>query len=100
MDSDCGNCFGRRSPLDPSNMDFPLKLDNTPSINQVFTPVNIAILASLGLHAFVLGLALPNLTWPEPTEEGFEDRAPVGVIELTPAEQSRLPNTDPLPTNP
>lgn len=81
-------------------MDFPLKIDNTHSLNQVFTPVNIAILASLGLHAFVLGLALPYLAWPEPTEEGFEDRAPVGVIELTPAEQIRLPNTDPLPTNP
>jgi len=81
-------------------MDFPLKLDNNTPSNPIFTPVNIAILASLGLHGFVLGLALPHFTWPQPTEASFGDRAPVGVIELTPAEQSRLPNTDPLPANP
>ncbi|MCT0253078.1 hypothetical protein [Synechocystis sp. PCC 6714] len=78
----------------PMAMDLPLRLSDSPSLGQVFTPVNVAILASLGLHGFILGLALPHWQWQESTGESLEDRNPVGVIELTPAEQSRLPETD------
>jgi len=76
------------------SMDFPLKIDSAPSLTQVFTPVNVAILTSVGLHAFILGLALPSLQWSQP------DQAPkkgqVNVIQLTDAEQSRLPETSPF----
>ncbi len=75
-------------------MDLPLRLSNTPSLTQVFTPVNVAILTSLGIHGFILGLALPHWQWQEPSGENLEDSSTVGVIELTPAEQSRLPETD------
>lgn len=75
-------------------MDFSPRLSNTPSLTQVFTPVNVAILTSLGIHGFILGLALPHWQWQEPSGENLEDRSTVGVIELTPAEQSRLPETD------
>ncbi|WLT38594.1 hypothetical protein NON20_01795 [Synechocystis sp. B12] len=75
-------------------MDLPLRLSNAPSFGQVFTPVNVAILSSLGIHGFILGLALPHWQWQESTGDNLTDRNPVGVIELTPAEQSRLPETD------
>jgi len=80
-------------------MDYPLKLDNAPSWKQVFTPVNVSILSSVGLHAFILGLALPNLPFWERTVAEL-DTPPidtVGVIELTEAERSRLPEPAPLP---
>ncbi|MFM7191424.1 MAG: hypothetical protein ACKOX2_11490, partial [Microcystaceae cyanobacterium] len=72
-------------------MDFPLKfskLDFAPSFTQVFTPTNTAILASVGLHAFFLGLALPFLQAGD-AEQAKKNQ--VGVIELSQAEQSRLP---------
>jgi len=75
----------------PMAMDLPLRLSNAPSLGQVFTPVNVAILSSLGIHGFILGLALPNWQWQESAGDNLTDRNPVGVIELTPAEQSRLP---------
>jgi hypothetical protein len=78
----------------PMAMDLPLRLSNAPSLGQVFTPVNVAILSSLGIHGFILGLALPHWQWQESAGDNLTDRNPVGVIELTPAEQSRLPETD------
>lgn len=78
----------------PMAMDLPLRLSDAPSLGQVFTPVNVAILSSLGIHGFILGLALPHWQWQESTGDNLTDRNPVGVIELTPAEQSRLPETD------
>ena len=77
-------------------MDFPLKfskLDFAPSFTQVFTPTNTAILASVGLHAFFLGLALPFLQAGD-TEQAKKNQ--VGVIQLSQAEQSRLPETSPF----
>jgi len=77
-------------------MDFPLKfskLDFAPSFTQVFTPTNTAILASVGLHAFFLGLALPFLQAGD-AEQAKKNQ--VGVIELSQAEQSRLPETSPF----
>ena len=78
----------------PMAMDLPLRLSDAPSLGQVFTPVNVAILSSLGIHGFILGLALPHWQWQDSTGDNLGDRNPVGVIELTPAEQSRLPETD------
>ncbi|MEB3310651.1 MAG: hypothetical protein VKJ02_10495, partial [Snowella sp.] len=73
-------------------MNFPLKLQ--PSTAQLLTPGNVAIFASVGLHAVVLGMFLPNLN-EEPNAN--TSRQNVGVIELTEAEQSRLPDTNPAP---
>ncbi len=73
-------------------MDFPLKLQ--PSATQVLTPSNVAIFASVGLHAVVLGMFLPNLNG----EQNNSNQQNVGVIELTEAEQSRLPDAAPVPS--
>lgn len=72
-------------------MDFPLKLQ--PSATQILTPGNVAIFASVGIHAVVLGMFLPNLSGEQnPNQQN------VGVIELTDAEQSRLPDPAPVPS--
>ena len=87
-------------------MESYLQLENKTLTQQIFAPVNIAIIVSLGLHGFVLGLALPYFQWPDPSPPTpTEEDSTVGVIELTPAELSRLPETDPqralvFPTQP
>ncbi len=78
-------------------MESSFNLENPAAVRQIFTPANIAIFTSVGLHAFILGLVLPNFYWNDPTPPQEENRENVGVIELTPAEQSRLPNTSPVP---
>ncbi|BFM38180.1 hypothetical protein [Synechocystis sp. LKSZ1] len=80
-------------------MDSSIKLTPNPAITQVFTPANTAIFTSVGLHAFILGLILPSFHWNEPPAPSERSRETVGVIELSPAEQSRLPHPSPLTTN-
>ncbi|MFM7428178.1 MAG: hypothetical protein ACKO7W_24805 [Elainella sp.] len=60
------------------------------------SPSTIAALASLGAHGLVFGL-LPF--WPDSATRATEAeiRNPVEVVELTPAEQSRLPQMVTLP---
>ena len=61
-------------------------------------PSSLAIAASIGLHGVVLGLVWPNLSsWSQ--DESTAVEAPVDVIELTAAEQARLPDLEPKPIN-
>lgn len=53
----------------------------------------VAIAASIGIHALVLGLAFPYLS--ATSSKGSSDQTDVRLVELTPAEQSRLPNLSP-----
>jgi TonB family protein len=68
---------------------------------KLFNTSNLSTVASVGIHAILLGVALPGLpifSQKENTSERLED---VGLIELTPAEQSRLPNlSQPSPLDP
>lgn len=80
-------------------MDSSIKLTPSPAISQVFTPANAAIFTSVGLHAFILGLILPSFHWTDPPAPKEQSREIVGLIELSPAEQSRLPNPSSLTNN-
>ena len=61
-------------------------------------PSSLAIAASIGLHGIILGLVWPNLSsWSQ--DESTAVEAPVDVIELTAAEQARLPDLEPKPIN-
>jgi hypothetical protein len=62
---------------------------------KLLQPTVIAAIASIGLHS-LLAAALPNLsTVGEVKEEPMADN--IEVVELTPAEQERLPDISPLP---
>ena len=64
---------------------------------QLAQPTGIAIAASLGLHA-LLGLSLPSLSKASKQAEQ-NPRGNVKVMELTPAEESRVPSLAPSPTS-
>lgn len=74
-------------------MEFPLKLQ--PSPIQIFSPPNVAIFASLGLHSIVLGFFLPNFLGGSNSNLN-SNKQNIGVIELNDAEQSRLPDSSPF----
>lgn len=61
--------------------------------SKIFNVKSLFILASIGIHAFVLGVGLPIFpnTWQKDKSTNPRE---VGLIELNPAEQSRLPNLD------
>lgn len=61
-------------------------------------PANIAIFASVGIHAVLLGVVLPNL---HNSKQENSTRRTVPLIELSPLEQTRLPDfSPPLPETP
>lgn len=65
------------------------------SVSQKLTqPTSIAVMASVGIHALV-GVALPYL--PLSSQEKPQTRRTVQLVELTPTEQSRLPQLSQLP---
>ncbi len=65
----------------------------------VFSPTTLFIAASVGIHALVLGLVLPNVKTPAPSTSN-ENRQNVSLIELNEAEQSRLPDLSPQTFDP
>ncbi len=69
---------------------------SSPSILQsmpvrVFNPSSLAVFTSIGVHALVLGIALPSFFKLSSAESATERRT-IGVVELNPAEQTRLPD--------
>ncbi len=74
-------------------MELPLKLQSSPI--QIFSPPNVAIFASLGLHSIVLGFFLPNFLGGSNSNLN-SNKQNIGVIELNDAEQSRLPDSSPF----
>ncbi len=61
---------------------------------RVFNSDSLAIVASVGIHALLLGLFLPSLT-NQTSSEKSPDQRDVEVIELTAAEMARLPDQSP-----
>ena len=57
-------------------------------------PTGIAVMASVGIHA-LLGLSLPY--WSMPSEKKSQPVRNVQLLQLTPTEQSRLPQLAPSP---
>jgi TonB family protein len=75
--------------ISPMSYSYPID----PLYTRFFNSTTLAIIGSFGLHALVLGVALPNWsTNSKPDTNGVSD---VRVIELTEAERSRLPNLEP-----
>ncbi len=66
---------------------------------KLLQPTSIAIFASIGIHALMLGVALPSLLMFS-SEQQMTART-VRILELTPAEQNRLPDfsVPPPPSN-
>ena len=66
---------------------------------KLLQPTSIAIFASTGIHALMLGVALPSL--PMFSSEQQMTARTVRILELTPAEQNRLPDfsVPPPPSN-
>lgn len=63
---------------------------NEPYTNNFFRPTSVALIASVILHLLVYRFGLPNLSFNNnPTKRE------VSVVELTPEQQSRLPNLYP-----
>ncbi|MGP0128987.1 MAG: TonB family protein [cyanobacterium endosymbiont of Rhopalodia musculus] len=54
------------------------------------------MITSVGIHALLLGLLLPNLTDLNPLEKSDSNQRDVEIIELTSAEIARLPDQLPL----
>ncbi|BBA78923.1 TonB family protein [cyanobacterium endosymbiont of Rhopalodia gibberula] len=54
------------------------------------------MITSVGIHALLLGLLLPNLTYLNPLQKSDSNRRDVEIIELTSAEIARLPDQLPL----
>jgi outer membrane biosynthesis protein TonB len=70
-------------------MPYSELLQNLPS--KIIAPTSVALLTSFGLHSLVLGVGLPNLAiFASPDKK--DKLGSVPVIELTPIEQSRLPD--------
>ena len=65
---------------------------NNPS-NKLISPTQIAIFASLAIHLLLLKYGFPRLVLEE--DKDLTIRETVPTIELTPQEQSRLPNLTP-----
>ena len=63
---------------------------------RVFNSDSLAMITSVGIHALLLGLLLPNLPNLNSSQKSASDQRDVEVIELTSAEVTRLP--DQLPS--
>ena len=61
--------------------------------NKLINSNNLSFAASLGIHALILAIILPNFL-NNPAQEPKKDLRNVNLIELNPLEQSRLPNLD------
>lgn len=77
--------------LDSKQQSLSKKILNTDSFS-IFT--------SIGLHLLILGGLLPRLWHYSPDSKPISEQRNVGVIELNPIEQSRLPNLSPVPEVP
>lgn len=63
-------------------------------VQRLLNPSNLAIAASIGIHGLILGLALPSFSsWSQDSQTSVS--SPVNVVELTAAEQARLPDLYP-----
>ena len=72
-----------------SSITLPLSTQEYVS-RRLLNPGSLAIAVSIGIHGLLLGIALPSLsTWSQENQPAA--KKPVNVIELTQAEQSRLP---------
>jgi len=71
---------------------FPDLIKSVPE--KLTQPTSIAVMASVGIHA-LLGVTLPY--WSVSSEEKPQLPRTVQLVELTPAEQSRLPQLSPPP---
>jgi outer membrane biosynthesis protein TonB len=71
-------------------MSFPSAIKTLPT--KFFNTSNLSTVASVGIHALILGVALPGLPIFSQKENSTDRLNDVGLIELSPAEQSRLPN--------
>ncbi|MBF2021843.1 MAG: TonB family protein [Hydrococcus sp. C42_A2020_068] len=61
--------------------------------SKIFNVKSLFIIASIGIHAFVLGVGLPIFPKAWQKEKATNARE-VGLVELNAAEQSRLPNLE------
>ena len=61
--------------------------------NKLINSNNLSFAASLGIHALILAIILPNFL-NNPAQEAKKDLRNVNLIELNPLEQSRLPSLD------
>jgi len=64
---------------------------------KLFQPTGIAVMASIGIHGLV-GATLPY--WPIASPEKPQQLRNVKLVQLTPEEQSRLPQLSPLAISP
>ena len=65
--------------------------------NKLLRPSNISLFTSLGLHVLFLAYVLPNFSFSRRDEQ---TEINVGLTELTPAEQARLPDLSSTPLDP
>ena len=72
---------------------MPSKSNINNSPNKLIRPTQIAIFISLAIHLFLLKYGFPNLAIED--KKNINIRETVPTIELTPQEQSRLPNLTP-----
>jgi len=61
--------------------------------NKLINSNNLSFAASLGIHALILAIILPNFL-NNPAQEPKKELRNVNLIELNPLEQSRLPSLD------
>lgn len=59
---------------------------------RVFNSDSLAVITSVGIHALLLGLLLPNLPNLNHSQKSASDQRDVEIIELTFAEMKRLPD--------
>lgn len=67
---------------------------------KIFNADSFSIFTSIGLHLLILGVLLPSLWQFSSDSKPTEQQRTVGVIDLSPIEQSRLPNLSPTPEVP
>ncbi|YAI81460.1 MAG: TonB family protein, partial [cyanobacterium endosymbiont of Rhopalodia sterrenbergii] len=63
---------------------------------RVFNSNSLSMITSVGIHALLLGLLLPKLTYLNPLQKSDSNQRDVEIIELTSAEIARLPEQLPL----
>lgn len=79
---------------------FSLNSEQQSISKKIFNADSFSILTSIGLHLLILGVLLPSLWQFSSDSKPTEQQRTVGVIDLNPIEQSRLPNLSPTPEVP
>lgn len=59
---------------------------------QIFVPINISVLASVGLHAVFFGAMLPKWNLAD-SKDNYTSLSNTQIVELNPLEATRLPDT-------